>query len=52
MGEWIMAHPWMTFFLAGLALLVVESIITNICKAVVGRKDTSLPEPSKEDDHG
>ena len=51
MGEWMMAHPWMTFFLFSLALLVIDSAVTNICKAVSQRKGKSLPEPPKEDDH-
>lgn len=46
-----MAHPWMTFFLLALALLVVDSAITNICKAVWWHRDKPLPEPPEEDDH-
>lgn len=50
MSEWIMAHPWMTFFLAALALLVIDSAISNICKMVSGGKDNSLPPPPGEED--
>jgi hypothetical protein len=31
MSEWCMAHPWMTFFLAALAILALDSIASNIC---------------------
>ena len=50
MSEWIMVHPWMTFFLAALALLVIDSAIANICKVVLGGKNNHLPEPPGEED--
>lgn len=30
MLEWAMTHPWMTFFLIALALLVLDGAITNM----------------------
>lgn len=50
MAEWAMAHPWLTFFLAGLALLVLDSVIANICHAVVRGKDKPLSKPPEEED--
>ncbi len=32
---WIVAHPWMTFFLAVLALLAANGIVKSICHAVI-----------------
>lgn len=29
MAEWCMAHPWMTFLLAALALIVLDAALTN-----------------------
>lgn len=30
MVDWCMAHPWMTFWLGVIALLVIDSAITNL----------------------
>ena len=49
MREWFILHPYMTFFLAALALLIVNSVITNICKAVSSDKDKPLTPPVEED---
>ena len=34
MAEWCMAHPWMTFFLAALALLVIDSVLCTLFKSI------------------
>lgn len=34
MAEWCIAHPWMTFSLIMTALIVGETIISNICKTI------------------
>jgi hypothetical protein len=31
MNEWCMQHPWMTFFIVVLLLLVIDSIVDNLC---------------------
>lgn len=33
MSAFMLAHPWMTFFLIVFALLVLDSIVVNILKA-------------------
>lgn len=32
--QWIMAHPWMTFFIALALISAIENIITSIFKAI------------------
>lgn len=32
--QWIMAHPWMTFFIALAVIEAIENIITSIFKAI------------------
>lgn len=41
---WFMDHPWMTFILAFIALLVVEESVSNICKAVMEISITATGE--------
>ena len=31
MTEWCMAHPWLTAFIATVALLVIDDIVDHIC---------------------
>lgn len=32
MAEWTMAHPWLTFWVVVLALVVLDSAITNLVR--------------------
>lgn len=32
--QWIMAHPWMTFFIALAVISAIENIVTSIFKAI------------------
>ena len=34
MTQWIMAHPWMTFFIVIVGLFILDSIIANICNCI------------------
>lgn len=34
MTLWALAHPWMAFVLAVLALIVIEETVANVCKAI------------------
>lgn len=34
MTEWCMAHPWLTAFIATVALLVIDDAVANICKLI------------------
>lgn len=43
-GNWIMAHPWMTFFLAAMLICAINNTIANICMA--------LHEGKSEEDEG
>lgn len=36
--DWIMAHPWMTFFLALATLEAVSNIVAAICSAIAARR--------------
>lgn len=44
LGDWIMAHPWMTFFLTVMLICAVDNAITNICRVLRQGK----PEEDKE----
>ena len=53
MSEWAMAHPWLTFFVAVWALCVLDSIVANICRAIIGgKKPRGILEPKEKTDHG
>lgn len=63
MTQWIMAHPWMTFFIVIVGLLILDSIIANICNCVQRIKQTrilkdgaveqtKIEAANKEADHG
>jgi len=34
MTEWIMEHPWMTFFIAMTILMLISNVVSNICKVI------------------
>ena len=34
MTEWCMAHPWLTAFIATVALLVIDDTIAHICNLI------------------
>ena len=38
MIEWALAHPWMTFSIAVVALFVVDDVTVNICRIFRRRK--------------
>lgn len=50
-GDWIMAHPWMTFFLAVMLIYAVDNTIANICRALrQGKPDEDNgQEPPEEE---
>ena len=35
MMEWMIAHPWLTFWLGFFGLLIIESIVANICRTII-----------------
>ena len=37
MAEWCLAHPWMTFFLLTIALLVIDEIVCAIANALASK---------------
>lgn len=43
--QWMMAHPWMTFTLIALAILVLDNIITNVLNCCV------LPKMRQKKEH-
>ena len=34
MVEWSIAHPWLAFWIIITAMLVVDNIVSNVCKIV------------------
>lgn len=50
MVEWMMAHPWLTFWLGALALVVIDDIIC--CVVRVFQSHTSVSEKLEEHDRG
>lgn len=38
MMEWMMAHPWMTFFLLIAAIDAVCKIVSAVCTTIVSRR--------------
>ena len=32
--QWMMAHPWMTLFLAVLAICIADNMVVNVCRVV------------------
>lgn len=50
-GDWIMAHPWMTFFLAAMLIYAVSNAIADICRALrQGKPDEDNgQEPPEEE---
>jgi len=34
MTEWVMEHPWMTFFIAMTILVLISNTVANICKVI------------------
>lgn len=37
MLEWCMAHPWLTFWIIIVALLVLDNAIGNVCRLLNNR---------------
>lgn len=35
--DWIMAHPWLTFILGILTLVVIDGAVLNICKVALAK---------------
>lgn len=44
MMEWMMAHPWMTFFLLMAVIEAVCNIVSAICTAIVSHQGTENGE--------
>ena len=44
--EWMIAHPWMTFFLLMAAIEAVEKIISAVCTAIVSFRNHRNEETS------
>lgn len=55
---WVMEHPWLTFFLALAALIVLDSIVANICTVLIRVQYMKTcvalgryPEKEQEEEH-
>lgn len=50
--NWIMAHPWMTFFIALAAISAIESVLTSIAKIFNRKKKVNviIRNDEKEED--
>lgn len=44
MTEWIIAHPWMTFFLALTAIEAVAKIVGAVCQTIIAAHGSQQPE--------
>lgn len=49
MMNWMMVHPWMTFFLILAAIEAVSNIVSSICTAIVSCNNTKYQIKGKQD---
>lgn len=49
MTEWIIAHPWMTFFLALTAIEAAAKIVGSVCQTIIAVHGSQ--QHRKEDGH-
>lgn len=50
MSEWIMVHPWMTFFLVLVIITAIAQSICNICKVILVWIERRWPEPPESEE--
>lgn len=52
MMEWMIAHPWLTFWLGFFGLVIIDSIVANICNTIIhihGNKNNSEKSLDKDE---
>ena len=51
MLEWCLSHPWLTFWITFMALVVIDNIFANLCRlcnnvlrVILAKKNTKIEE--------
>lgn len=39
MLEWCLVHPYLTFLIAIIGMIVIDNIIANICRVILNKKE-------------
>lgn len=50
MMEWVLAHPWLTFWLGFFGLVIIDSIIANICNTIIHIYNSKKKGDLKDED--